>query len=155
MSISFEDFPHQQPSEGLPLPFLLNHQTECFEYFKTRTYVQYFNLEFENPKREPWHISRLGETIHPVDQEHKLKLPEICRIPLPRGWTSLHKLFILTAHHLELSNNKPTPIMAETKKRSRVFFDISISNKKEGRISFELYDDVVPKTAGKLSPVVI
>jgi peptidyl-prolyl isomerase D len=37
--------------------------------------------------------------------------------------------------------------MAEDKKRSRVFFDISIGNKKEGRITFELYDDVVPKTA--------
>ncbi|KAF4633592.1 hypothetical protein G7Y89_g4521 [Cudoniella acicularis] len=32
-------------------------------------------------------------------------------------------------------------------KRSRVFFDISIGSKKEGRITFELYDDVVPKTA--------
>ena len=37
--------------------------------------------------------------------------------------------------------------MAEQKKRSRVFFDISIGNKSEGRITFELYDDVVPKTA--------
>jgi peptidyl-prolyl isomerase D len=37
--------------------------------------------------------------------------------------------------------------MAETKKRSRVFFDISIGKKPEGRITFELYDDVVPKTA--------
>jgi peptidyl-prolyl isomerase D len=37
--------------------------------------------------------------------------------------------------------------MAEEKKRSRVFFDISIGNDKEGRITFELYDDVVPKTA--------
>ncbi|KAH6674302.1 peptidyl-prolyl cis-trans isomeras-like protein D [Halenospora varia] len=33
------------------------------------------------------------------------------------------------------------------KKRSRVYFDISIGTKKEGRITFELYDDVVPKTA--------
>ena len=37
--------------------------------------------------------------------------------------------------------------MADVQKRSRVFFDISIGNKSEGRISFELYDDVVPKTA--------
>ena len=32
-------------------------------------------------------------------------------------------------------------------KRSRVFFDISIDGVKEGRIEFELADDVVPKTA--------
>jgi peptidyl-prolyl isomerase D len=37
--------------------------------------------------------------------------------------------------------------MADTKKRSRVFFDITIGDKKEGRITFELYDDIVPKTA--------
>jgi peptidyl-prolyl isomerase D len=38
--------------------------------------------------------------------------------------------------------------MAEDKKhRSRVYFDISIGNKPEGRITFELYDDIVPKTA--------
>jgi peptidyl-prolyl isomerase D len=37
--------------------------------------------------------------------------------------------------------------MAEETKRSRVYFDISIGTKKEGRITFELYDDVVPKTA--------
>lgn len=37
--------------------------------------------------------------------------------------------------------------MADTKKRSRVFFDISIGKKPEGRVTFELYDDVVPKTA--------
>ncbi|MCJ1475164.1 peptidyl-prolyl cis-trans isomerase cpr6 [Lambiella insularis] len=30
--------------------------------------------------------------------------------------------------------------------RSRVFFDIEIGENKEGRITFELYDDVVPKT---------
>ncbi|KAI1333713.1 cyclophilin-like domain-containing protein [Xylariaceae sp. FL0016] len=33
------------------------------------------------------------------------------------------------------------------KTRSRVFFDISIGKKPAGRITFELYDDVVPKTA--------
>jgi len=37
--------------------------------------------------------------------------------------------------------------MTKSKKRSRVFFDVSIGNKPEGRITFELYDDVVPKTA--------
>ncbi|KAK0707593.1 cyclophilin-like domain-containing protein [Lasiosphaeris hirsuta] len=36
----------------------------------------------------------------------------------------------------------------ETKKgRSRAFFDIAIGGKKAGRITFELYSDVVPKTA--------
>jgi peptidyl-prolyl isomerase D len=33
------------------------------------------------------------------------------------------------------------------KTRSRVFFDISIGNKPAGRVTFELYTDVVPKTA--------
>ncbi|KAL8756880.1 MAG: hypothetical protein Q9199_002639 [Rusavskia elegans] len=31
--------------------------------------------------------------------------------------------------------------------RSRVYFDIEIGQKKEGRVTFELYDDIVPKTA--------
>jgi len=36
----------------------------------------------------------------------------------------------------------------ETKKaRSRVFFDVTIGGKPAGRITFELYNDVVPKTA--------
>ncbi|KAH9906618.1 cyclophilin-like domain-containing protein [Xylariomycetidae sp. FL2044] len=35
----------------------------------------------------------------------------------------------------------------ENKKRSRVFFDITIGKKPAGRVTFELYDDVVPKTA--------
>jgi peptidyl-prolyl isomerase D len=38
--------------------------------------------------------------------------------------------------------------MAEAAKRSKVFFDIKIGNKKAGRVIFELYDDIVPKTAG-------
>ncbi|KAK7756033.1 cytochrome P450 monooxygenase 41 [Diatrype stigma] len=33
------------------------------------------------------------------------------------------------------------------KQRSRVFFDITIGQKPAGRVTFELYDDVVPKTA--------
>ncbi|KAI1200831.1 cyclophilin-like domain-containing protein [Nemania serpens] len=35
----------------------------------------------------------------------------------------------------------------ETKKRPRVFFDIEIGGQPAGRITFELYDDIVPKTA--------
>ncbi|TGO57373.1 hypothetical protein BCON_0066g00220 [Botryotinia convoluta] len=34
-----------------------------------------------------------------------------------------------------------------TKPRSRVFFDISIGKDPQGRITFELYDDITPKTA--------
>ncbi|KAI9847127.1 MAG: peptidyl-prolyl cis-trans isomerase cpr6 [Thelocarpon superellum] len=38
--------------------------------------------------------------------------------------------------------------MAEqTKERSQVFFDITIGGKNVGRIAFELYNDIVPKTA--------
>ncbi|KAI2623762.1 cyclophilin-like domain-containing protein [Xylaria nigripes] len=37
--------------------------------------------------------------------------------------------------------------MAETKKRSYVYFDITIGKNAAGRVVFELYDDVVPKTA--------
>ncbi|KAI0881728.1 40 kDa peptidyl-prolyl cis-trans isomerase [Annulohypoxylon maeteangense] len=37
--------------------------------------------------------------------------------------------------------------MSDTKKRSYVFFDVTIGNKPAGRITFELYDDIVPKTA--------
>ena len=33
------------------------------------------------------------------------------------------------------------------KARSRVFFDVTIGGKPAGRITFELYNDVVPKTA--------
>ncbi|KAH8670867.1 cyclophilin-like domain-containing protein [Xylariales sp. PMI_506] len=35
----------------------------------------------------------------------------------------------------------------ETPKRSRVFFDIKIGSKPAGRVTFELYNDIVPKTA--------
>ncbi|CAI7595890.1 unnamed protein product [Penicillium pancosmium] len=37
--------------------------------------------------------------------------------------------------------------MAESQKRSRVFFDIEVGGVKAGRVAFELFDDVVPKTA--------
>lgn len=37
--------------------------------------------------------------------------------------------------------------MSEDKKRSYVFFDVTIGNKPAGRITFELYNDIVPKTA--------
>ncbi|KAI2624975.1 cyclophilin-like domain-containing protein [Hypoxylon sp. NC1633] len=37
--------------------------------------------------------------------------------------------------------------MAEANKRSYVFFDVTIGSKPAGRITFELYNDVVPKTA--------
>ncbi|KAF2008065.1 hypothetical protein P154DRAFT_614456 [Amniculicola lignicola CBS 123094] len=36
--------------------------------------------------------------------------------------------------------------MAETK-RARVFFDMTIDGRKVGRVAFELYNDIVPKTA--------
>jgi peptidyl-prolyl isomerase D len=32
-------------------------------------------------------------------------------------------------------------------KNSKVFFDININGKKEGRMVFELFNDVVPKTS--------
>ncbi|KAL1610080.1 peptidyl-prolyl cis-trans isomerase cpr6 [Paraconiothyrium brasiliense] len=37
--------------------------------------------------------------------------------------------------------------MAEGNKRQRVFFDIAIGGVKKGRVAFELYNDIVPKTA--------
>ncbi|KAJ5115085.1 hypothetical protein NUU61_000844 [Penicillium alfredii] len=37
--------------------------------------------------------------------------------------------------------------MAESQQRSRVFFDIQIGNEDVGRVAFELFNDVVPKTA--------
>ncbi|KAI1121522.1 cyclophilin-like domain-containing protein [Nemania abortiva] len=40
-----------------------------------------------------------------------------------------------------------TAAATETKPRSRVFFDITINKKPAGRITFELYNDIVPKTA--------
>lgn len=55
------------------------------------------------------------------------------------------KYFSSQPRHLpKMSETKPE---TESKKRSRVFFDVSIGKTKEGRITFELYDDVVPKTA--------
>lgn len=50
--------------------------------------------------------------------------------------------------HSSPQPNPPPAKMAEEKTpRSRVYFDISIGSKPSGRITFELYDDVVPKTA--------
>ncbi|PSN72264.1 hypothetical protein BS50DRAFT_569794 [Corynespora cassiicola Philippines] len=37
--------------------------------------------------------------------------------------------------------------MASETKRPRVFFDIAIGGQKAGRVAFELYNDIVPKTA--------
>ncbi|KAK2782584.1 peptidyl-prolyl cis-trans isomerase cpr6 [Emmonsiellopsis sp. PD_33] len=37
--------------------------------------------------------------------------------------------------------------MADSSARPRVFFDLAIGNKPEGRVVFELFSDVVPKTA--------
>ncbi|KAK6329732.1 peptidyl-prolyl cis-trans isomerase cpr6 [Orbilia brochopaga] len=37
--------------------------------------------------------------------------------------------------------------MADTTKRPRVFFDISIGDRRPERVTFELYSDIVPKTA--------
>ncbi|RHZ53641.1 CYP40/PPID family peptidylprolyl isomerase [Aspergillus thermomutatus] len=37
--------------------------------------------------------------------------------------------------------------MAETQRRPRVYFDIQIGHQKSGRVAFELFNDVVPKTA--------
>ncbi len=34
-----------------------------------------------------------------------------------------------------------------TTQRSRVFFDFSVGGKDLGKVTFELYDDIVPKTA--------
>ncbi|KAL8673616.1 MAG: hypothetical protein Q9168_001971 [Polycauliona sp. 1 TL-2023] len=42
---------------------------------------------------------------------------------------------------------KAKPAKADSENRSRVYFDIDIGQQKEGRVTFELYDDVVPKTA--------
>jgi len=43
-------------------------------------------------------------------------------------------------------NHNETPAYP-TIERSRVFFDIEIGSQDAGRVVFELYDDVVPKTA--------
>ena len=37
-------------------------------------------------------------------------------------------------------------VLAEKSQRSRVFFDITIGGKAAGRVTFELYNDIVPKT---------
>ena len=40
-----------------------------------------------------------------------------------------------------------TETQTQPQKRSRVFFDVTIGGKAAGRVTFELYDDVVPRTA--------
>lgn len=56
-------------------------------------------------------------------------------------------------HHFsrETAIFRSQPTMSSTddvkQARSRVFFDITIGGKEAGRITFELYNDVVPKTA--------
>jgi hypothetical protein len=60
---------------------------------------------------------------------------------------------LFTFLEISLGKQAPTPKastagMADEKKpNSRVFFDISIGKKPAGRITMELYDDLVPKTA--------
>merc|ERR1711977_374376 len=51
-------------------------------------------------------------------------------------------LFSNSQHHHTLTQSSFTPF-----KRSRVYFDISIGKTREGRVTFELYNDIVPKTA--------
>lgn len=46
-----------------------------------------------------------------------------------------------------LTNSRYLSRTFATMKNPNVFFDIAIGGKSEGRITFELYCDVVPKTA--------
>jgi hypothetical protein len=66
-----------------------------------------------------------------------------------RIFYQINKAETLTTSFTLLSQEDSNSIntMADTQKRSRVFFDVSIGKKPEGRVTFELYDDVVPKTA--------
>ena len=50
-------------------------------------------------------------------------------------------------HTSSISQADTAASTTDQPKRSRVYFDISIDGVKEGRIEFELADDVVPKTA--------
>ena len=57
-----------------------------------------------------------------------------------KAWHQTSRVRCLTAY---ISLQELTAFL----ERSRVFFDISIGNREAGRVIFELYDDVVPKTA--------
>lgn len=50
---------------------------------------------------------------------------------------------------MPLNATQKSQILAKMAKqgRTKVFFDITIGKKVEGRVTFELYNDVVPKTA--------
>jgi peptidyl-prolyl isomerase D len=56
-----------------------------------------------------------------------------------------HPSINLTSSFFPIQVKAVSPTMAS--QRPRVFFDISIGNKPAGRVAFELYSDVVPKTA--------
>ncbi|ESZ96517.1 40 kDa peptidyl-prolyl cis-trans isomerase [Sclerotinia borealis F-4128] len=75
--------------------------------------------------------------------------------PLPSFCRQYHNTTILYSNsvlrssfslaHTYILKNKMSA--TESKPRSRVFFDISIGKDPQGRITFELYDDITPKTA--------
>ncbi len=60
------------------------------------------------------------------------------------------KLAIMTSSNTSRSIAKPTLVTSPaypSTERSRVFFDVKIGSQDAGRVVFELYNDVVPKTA--------
>ncbi|KAB8295285.1 hypothetical protein EYC80_007192 [Monilinia laxa] len=56
-------------------------------------------------------------------------------------------LLSLSQNHTKLEPSINKMSATESKPRSRVFFDITIGKDPQGRITFELYDDITPKTA--------
>ena len=46
-----------------------------------------------------------------------------------------------------MATAEETTSTPQKQQRSRVFFEVTISGKPVGRVTFELYDDVVPRTA--------